>query len=133
MAIGLGIFFYGVKRVEVFAQTTAKFYALWLYVIAIIFVSLSLAGLARQVANIDVPSMWWIRLLLAGCTRSCGLGLLHGTKDKPNKTISFAAIPSKADLHQTVLGAFLLFLSAPLLLKFWVFRLHSILLFNLLV
>ena len=117
VAIGLGIFFMSLSILKYFYPLPKKFISFWIAVIAIIFVSLSLAGFTEAgFANIDVTSMWWIRLF--GGVVAVG-GLIFYIVQKIHKTkLSLLELYHLNGFLSDGLGALILFLSAPLLFEF---------------
>ncbi|MCK9472747.1 hypothetical protein [Sulfurimonas sp.] len=117
VAIGLGIFFMSLSILKYFYKLPDKFMLFWLFVIGVIFVSLSLAGFDEAgVFAVDVIIMWWIRLF-GGILAVVGLVYYIIKKIKITK-------PSLLELYHINgfmsdgLGALLLFISAPVLFEF---------------
>ncbi len=117
VAIGLGIFFMALSVLKYFYKLPQNFMRFWLYVIAIIFVSLSLAGFSEAgFANIDVTFMWWFRLF-GGVVAV--VGLVYYMAQKINKTkLSLLQLYHLSGFASDGLGALILFLFAPLLFEF---------------
>ena len=64
VAIGIGILFMSLSIISYFYKLPQKFAHFWLWVIGIIFVSLTLSGFTQaSYAEIDIITMWWIRLI----------------------------------------------------------------------
>ncbi|MDD5372972.1 MAG: hypothetical protein PHO62_06060 [Sulfurimonas sp.] len=117
VAIGLGIFFMALSVLKYFYKLPQSFIRFWLYVIAIIFVSLSLAGFSEAgFANIDVTSMWWIRFL-GGIVAVLGL-IYYIVKKMKIVKLSLLQLYHLSGFASDGLGAFILFLFAPLLFEF---------------
>lgn len=114
VAIGLGIFFMALSVLKYFYKLPQSFMRFWLYVIGIIFVSLSLAGFSEAgFATVDIVSMWWIRLL-GGV--AAVVGVVYYIVQKINKTkLSFLQLYHLSGFFSDGVGAFILFVSAPLL------------------
>ena len=117
VAIGLGIFFMSLSILKYFYPLPKKFIGFWITVIALIFVSLSLAGFTEAgFAAIDVTSMWWIRFI--GGVAALG-GLVFFIVQKIQKTeLSLLKLYHLNGFLSDGLGALILFLSAPLLFEF---------------
>ncbi|DAB30472.1 MAG TPA: hypothetical protein CFH84_03880 [Sulfurimonas sp. UBA12504] len=117
VAIGLGIFFMSLSILKYFYPLPKRFVYFWIAVIALIFVSLSIAGFTEAgFATIDVTSMWWIRLL-AGVAAVGGLVFYMAQKIKKTK-LSLLELYHLNGFVSDGLGALILFLSAPLLFEF---------------
>ena len=64
VAIGLGIFFMGMSVLKYFYKLPEKFVHFWLYVIGIIFVPLTIAGIAEAgLISMDTTPLLWMRLM----------------------------------------------------------------------
>lgn len=116
-AIGLGIFFMSLSVLKYFYRLPQGFMRFWLWVMAIIFVSLTLAGFAEAgVFGFDVEFMWQIRLF-GGVVAV--VGLIYYIVNKINRTkpsiLQFYHI--NGFLSDGV-GALILFLAAPVLFSF---------------
>lgn len=114
VAIGLGIFFMALSVLKYFYKIPDKFLTFWLFVVAVIFISLSLAGFDEaKVFAIDVISMWEIRLF-GGVIGVIGLLYFIGKKMKFPK-LSYLQLYHLNGFLSDGVGALILFLSAPLL------------------
>ncbi|MDD5401152.1 MAG: hypothetical protein PHQ93_08205 [Sulfurimonas sp.] len=116
VAIGLGIFFMALSVLKYFYKLPQNFMRFWLYVIAIIFVSLSLAGFDEAgLFKIDVTLMWQIRLF-GGIVAVVGL-IYYILKKMKIVKLSLLQIYHLNGFLSDGLGAIILFLFAPLLFK----------------
>lgn len=117
VAIGLGIFFMSLSILKYFYKLPHKFIYFWLFVIGVIFISLSLAGFDEAgVFAVDVAAMWWIRLF-------GGILAVVGLVYYIVKNIKISKIPLLELYHlngfaSDGLGAIVLILSAPMLFEF---------------
>jgi len=117
LAIGLGIFFMSLSVLSYFYKLPEKFIYFWLFVIGLIFASLSLAGFdeAGHFA-VDVITMWWIRLL-AGIVAVIGL-ITYIIKKMKIQKISLLQLYHLNGFASDGLGALVLFVSAPIIFEF---------------
>jgi len=117
VAIGLGIFFMSLSVLKYFYRLPDKLMHLWLWVIGIIFLSLTLAGFDEAgVFAIDVISMWWIRLF-GGILAVAGIIYFIAKKMKISKP-SLLQLYHLNGFASDGIGALILFLSAPVLFEF---------------
>ena len=117
VAIGLGIFFMSLSIVSYFYQLPKKFAHFWLYVIAIIFIPLTLAGFDEAgIFKVDVIVMWWIRLI-AGVLALAGL-LYYILQKISYKKLSLLQLYHLNGFASDGLGALVLFIAAPALFTF---------------
>lgn len=117
LAVGLGIFFMSMSVLSYFYKFHKTFIHFWVYVIGIIFVSLTLAGFDEAgFMKVDVITMWYARLI-AGVLAVIGLTFYIVKKIEHKK-------PSKLELYHLSgfasdgLGALILLLAGPLLFEF---------------
>ncbi len=117
VAIGLGIFFMGLSSLRYFYPLPKSFVRFWLWIIALIFIPLSLAGFEEAgVISVNILSMWWIRLI-AGVAALIGLAY-YIVINLPR--IDFKPLP----LYHLIgfasdgLGAMVLLIAAPPLFAF---------------
>jgi hypothetical protein len=117
VAIGLGIFFMSLSIIKYFYKLPDKLMHFWLYVIGIIFVSLTLAGFDEAaIFAVDVVTMWQIRLF-GGILAVAGIVYFIVKKMKFSKPSMLLLYLLKGFAYEG-LGAIMLFFSAPLLFEF---------------
>lgn len=117
VAIGLGIFFMSLSIIKYFYKLPDKLMHFWLYVIGIIFVSLTLAGFDEAaIFAVDVVTMWQIRLF-GGILAVAGIVYFIIKKMKFSKP-SLLQLYHLNGFASDGLGALMLLLSAPVLFEF---------------
>ncbi len=109
LAMALGILFMGLSTLSYFYKLPKKFLHFWLWVVALIFVPLTLAGLDEGgYISVDIIAMWWLRLL-AGIVGVFGLLYFIAIKiDK--KRLSLIQLYNLSGFLSDGLGALLLVL-----------------------
>jgi len=113
VAIGLGIFFMALSVLSYFYSLPHKFAHFWNYVIALIFVSLSIAGFTEAgYINISIDSMWWVRLI-AGIMALAGLAYYIFQAMKLSSKLSLLQWYHLNGFASDGLGALLLFIMGP--------------------
>ncbi len=114
LAIGLGIFFMSLSILSYFYKLPEKFAHFWLYVIGIIFFSLSIAGFSEaDYIDLDIIPMWWIRLA-GGVLAVLGL-LYYILKTFKYTKFSLIQLYHLNGFASDGIGALVLFLFGPLL------------------
>jgi len=87
VAMAIGILFMGLSSLSYFYKIPEKFMHFWLWVVALIFVPLTLAGFEEAgYITVNIIAMWWIRLV-AGILGVLGLAyfiFLHVEIKKPS-------------------------------------------------
>jgi hypothetical protein len=117
IAVGLGIFFMAISILKYFYKPPQKFIHFWLYVIGLVFVSLSLAGFDEAgIFNADAIAMWWVRFG-AGVLAVVGLSF-YIMKNMKIKKPSLLQLYHLNGFASDGLGALILFISAPALFGF---------------
>lgn len=109
LAMALGILFMALSTLSYFYKLPRKFLHFWLWVVALIFVPLTLAGLDEGgYISVNVISMWWLRLL-AGVFGVFGLLYFIASKFK-YKNLSLLEFYHLNGFFSDGLGALLLVL-----------------------
>ena len=125
VAIGLGIFFMSLSILSYFYKIPQKFAHFWLYTIGFIFVSLTISGFTQAgYIEIDIISMWWIRLM-GGILAIFGL-LYYILKELKYPEFKLINLYHLNGFASDGLGSIILILFAPLLFGFLGFKFHSI-------
>ncbi len=123
VAIGLGIFFMSLSILKYFYRLPEKFAQFWSYVIAIIFVPLTLAGFDESgLFSVDIVAMWWIRLA-GGVLAVAGL-IYYMLQRSVFKRFSLLQWYHLNGFASDGLGALLLFIAAPPLFALLGFEFH---------
>jgi len=111
-AMALGILFMGLSSLSYFYKLPQKFIHFWLWVVALIFVPLTLAGFEEAgYFCVNIIAMWWIRFI-AGALGVLGL-LYFILKEIPMPKLKFINIYNLGGFTSDGLGAIILFLFAP--------------------
>lgn len=117
LAIGLGMFFMSMSILSYFYKFPKKFMSLWLYSIGIMSFALSIAGLSEaSIINIDVITMWYIRLII-GIFTVCVV-IYYIAKGVKYKKLSPLQLYHLNGFLSDGLGALLLILVAPPIFEF---------------
>ena len=117
VAIGLGIFFMGLSVLKYFYPLPKKFIHFWLYVIAFVFVPLTIVGFVEAgLLDINTTPLFWIRFI-GGVMAVLGLGYYIFQKINIPK-INLLTLYHLNGFLGDGLGAIVLFLFAPILFSF---------------
>lgn len=112
VAIALGIFFMALSVLKYFYPLPKKFAHFWLFIIAMIFIPLSIAGFSEAgMFSFDITPMWWIRLI-AGILSLVGLGYFIMQKMQ-YKRPSLIQLYHLNGFASDGLGAIILFIATP--------------------
>ena len=113
-AMALGILFMGLSALSYFYKLPQKFIHFWLWVVALIFIPLTLAGFEEAgYFNVGIITMWWLRFL-AGALGVLGL-LYFIIKETPMPKLKLINLYHLSGFASDGLGAIMLFLFAPFL------------------
>lgn len=111
-AIGLGIFFMSLSVLKYFYKLPQNFLKMWLYAMALIFFSLTLAGLSEAgFSDFDIMPMLWIRFF-GGVLALAGL-VYFIAKEFRYKKLKGIDTYNIIGFASDALGAAILFLFAP--------------------
>ncbi|MDQ7062126.1 MAG: hypothetical protein Q9M43_13810 [Sulfurimonas sp.] len=117
VAIGLGIFFMGLSVLKYFYTLPAKFIHYWLYVIALIFIPLTIAGFVEaNLLDINTLPLFWLRFF--GGLLALGGLVYFITKEIPRPKLNFLNLYHVNGFLSDGVGALILFLFAPSLFAF---------------
>ena len=125
VAIGIGIFYMGLSVLEYFYKLPKMFSHFWLYVIAIIFVPLTIAGFVEAgLLDMDTTPLLWMRLI-GGILAVLGFCyfIIKEIKIPELKLLNLYHLNGFAS---DGLGAIVLILFAPTLFNFLGFEFHPI-------
>lgn len=114
LAMALGILFMGLSALSYFYKLPKKFIYFWLWVVALIFIPLTLAGFEEAgYFSVNIIAMWWIRFM-AGALAVLGLlyFIFKNIQIPDLKLINLYHINGFAS---DGLGAIVLFLFAPII------------------
>jgi hypothetical protein len=117
VAIGLGIFFMSLSIISYFYKFPKKLIHAWSYIIALIFLSLSISGFVQAgFMDADIESFWWIRL--SAGVLALGVILYYIYKALSIKKPNLLELYHLNGFASDGLGAIVLILFAPQLFEF---------------
>lgn len=111
-AIAVGIFFMALSTLKRFYTPPKSFLGFWLFVMALVFIPLTIAGFGEAgFADVDIEATWYLRLL-GGVVAVGGL-TFYGAKILSREKYSNVQLYNLLGFASDALGGVVLFVAAP--------------------